>query len=54
MDNGMGFNTYKLSEGSGMTTMNSRANLLKAKFSISSEIGIGTELKLKYPYQNEY
>lgn len=50
MDDGMGFNTSKLSDGSGMVTMNSRANLLQADFSISSEIGIGTRLKLKYPY----
>lgn len=52
VDDGKGFNTFEISDGSGLTTMNSRASLLKAEFAISSEIGKGTELTLKYPYRN--
>jgi hypothetical protein len=52
-DDGVGFDSDKRSGNSGMETMKSRAALLNADFSITSEIGSGTSLVLKYPYKNE-
>ncbi|MEH6763262.1 sensor histidine kinase [Aequorivita antarctica] len=51
-DDGVGFNTSKKTDSSGMETMNSRAELLNAEFSIVSEIGKGTRLFIKYPYKS--
>ncbi len=51
-DDGVGFNTSKKTDSSGMETMNSRAELLNAELSIVSEIGKGTRLFIKYPYKS--
>lgn len=51
-DDGVGFNSNKITQNSGMETMRSRAALLKADFSITSEPGKGTTLYLHYPYGN--
>ncbi len=52
-DNGVGFDTKRRTDSSGMETMRSRAELINADFSINSNIGDGTTLVLKYPYNNE-
>jgi len=52
-DNGVGFNMLEKTDSSGMQTMKGRADLLKAEFSISSKIGEGTKLTLKYPINND-
>jgi len=52
-DDGVGFDSNKKTDSSGMETMKSRAALLNANFSITSTIGDGTILVLKYPYKNE-
>ncbi|MGB3345367.1 MAG: histidine kinase [Aequorivita sp.] len=54
MDDGIGFDTTAKSHSSGMVTMKSRADLVKADFSLVSEIGKGTQLVLKYPYKKHY
>lgn len=51
IDDGVGFNTTIKTDSSGMETMESRASLINANFSIVSEIGKGTELFLSYPYK---
>ncbi len=50
VDDGVGFNISEKTHSSGMQTMQARAKLLKAEFSLNSEIGKGTKLYLKYPY----
>ncbi|OAB78823.1 sensor histidine kinase [Cochleicola gelatinilyticus] len=52
-DDGVGFDLETQNSNSGMETMKSRAELLKATFSISSKPGQGTLLTLTYPYQYE-
>lgn len=52
-DDGVGFDSSQKTDSSGMETMRSRAELLNADFSITSNIGDGTTLVLKYPYKNE-
>ncbi len=52
-DDGVGFDSNQKTDSSGMETMRSRAELLNADFSITSNIGDGTTLVLKYPYKNE-
>lgn len=52
-DDGVGFDSNQKTDSSGMETMRSRAELLNADFSITSNIGDGTILVLKYPYKNE-
>jgi signal transduction histidine kinase len=49
-DDGVGFITNQSHKNSGLTTMESRANLLQADFELSSSPGNGTELRLKCPY----
>ncbi|MDN3724060.1 histidine kinase [Aequorivita sp. SDUM287046] len=51
-DDGVGFDTSQQTDSSGMETMKSRAELLNAEFSLSSEKGSGTKLHIKYPYKN--
>ncbi len=51
-DDGVGFDTEQKTTSSGMETMQSRANLLNATMEITSEIGKGSKLFLKYPYNN--
>ena len=52
-EDGVGFNSDLITHNSGMVTMKSRAELLNAELSITSKIGVGTTLFLKYPYNNE-
>ncbi|WP_339697459.1 histidine kinase [uncultured Marixanthomonas sp.] len=52
-DNGIGFDMSEQKGNSGMETMKSRAELLKAQFSIDSKKQEGTILRLNYPYKNE-
>lgn len=52
IDDGVGFDTSVKTDSSGMETMGSRALLIKADFSIVSEVGKGTQLFLSYPYKN--
>lgn len=52
-DDGVGFDTQLQTDSSGMHTMRSRADLLNAEFSLSSVVGEGTTLFIKYPYNNE-
>jgi signal transduction histidine kinase len=47
-DNGKGFDTSILSNGNGLLNFQNRANRLKAKFDINSEIGQGTTLNLTF------
>jgi len=51
-DDGVGFNTSQKTDSSGMENMHSRAELLNADFSIVSDLGKGTKLSIKYPYEN--
>ncbi|MRT16030.1 histidine kinase [Vitellibacter sp. q18] len=50
-DNGVGFDSSRKTDSSGMETMKSRAQLLNAEFSLQSEKEKGTRLCLKYPYK---
>ncbi len=52
-DDGVGFDPTQNNENSGMQTMKGRAELLEADLSISSKIGEGTNLFLKYPYTHD-
>ena len=47
-DNGKGFDTNILSNGNGLLNFQNRANRLKGKFEIQSEIGKGTTLNLTF------
>ena len=51
-DNGVGFDINQKSEGSGMETMKSRAALINSSLIIESEPGKGTQLFLKYVFNN--
>lgn len=48
-DNGVGFDTNVNSENSGLQNMKSRAKLLGARYSLSSQLNKGTKLNLVYP-----
>ncbi len=52
-DDGVGFDTSKKTESSGLQTIKGRAELLNAKYLLTSEIGKGTNLTLIYPYPDE-
>ncbi len=52
-DNGVGFDTSKKTESSGLQTIKGRAVLLLAEYSLTSEIGKGTRLSLIYPYPDD-
>lgn len=52
-DNGIGFDTSFRTESSGLETIKGRSSLLGAEYSLNSEIGKGTILKLVYTYPNE-
>lgn len=51
-DNGVGFDMNKKSFGSGMETMKKRAELINSTFMMRSELGKGTQVSLKYLYNN--
>jgi len=47
-DNGKGFNTHLMKDGSGLKNMELRAKLIHAEFSIESELNKGTETSITY------
>lgn len=47
-DNGKGFNTTKIQDGSGLKNMELRAKLIHAEFSIQSELDKGTKTSITY------
>lgn len=50
-DNGKGFNTNLIKDGSGLKNMELRAKIIHAEFSIESEPGKGTQTSITY-YKN--
>lgn len=50
-DNGKGFNTTVINDGSGLKNMELRAKLINAKFSIQSKLKQGTKTSITY-YKN--
>lgn len=49
-DDGHGFDLGKVKTNSGLQNMKSRAKVIGATFTLSSEINKGTQIKLIYPY----
>ena len=49
-DNGKGFNVGEIEKGAGLLNMRNRATLINADYNLSSKIGKGVKLKLKYNY----
>ncbi|WP_452224587.1 sensor histidine kinase [Lacinutrix chionoecetis] len=52
-DDGKGFNVETVEKGSGLLNMKSRAELINTAYNLSSIIGEGTHLELKYPYNHK-
>ncbi|APY07362.1 histidine kinase [Winogradskyella sp. J14-2] len=50
-DDGIGFDVASAEQGSGMTNMKKRADLLEADFNLESEPDNGTVLTIVYPYR---
>jgi hypothetical protein len=50
-DDGIGFDVASAEQGSGMTNMKKRADLLEAEFNLESEPDNGTVLTIVYPYR---
>ena len=50
-DDGKGFDLDSAEQGSGMTNMKKRAELINAKFHLSSLPEKGTKVNIKYPYR---
>ncbi|MFC0604433.1 sensor histidine kinase [Winogradskyella pulchriflava] len=50
-DDGVGFDMIDAKNGSGMTNMQKRSELINATFQLKSEQEKGTVLSLKYPYR---
>ena len=50
-DNGNGFDIASVEQGSGMTNMQNRAELINAKFNLESQPEKGTILNITYPYR---
>ncbi|WP_282042868.1 sensor histidine kinase [Winogradskyella flava] len=50
-DNGVGFDVENAQQGSGMTNMRKRSELIDAEFQLQSEHDKGTVLRMKYPYK---
>ncbi|WP_432411065.1 sensor histidine kinase [Rasiella sp. SM2506] len=50
-DNGVGFCTQTTPSNSGMETMKSRAVLIGATYTLTSQPGVGTTLEVTYPYK---
>ncbi|MFD2161980.1 two-component regulator propeller domain-containing protein [Paradesertivirga mongoliensis] len=48
-DNGKGFDPNQAEQGNGLLNMKKRSDRLKAKFTIKSEMGLGTEICLELP-----
>lgn len=51
-DDGVGFDSDQIEQGSGLTNMSKRAELINAKFSLKSIPENGTVLHMVYPYRN--
>lgn len=51
-DDGVGFDLKSAEQGSGMTNMKKRAELLEAEFNLESEPDNGTVLTIAYPYRS--
>ncbi|WP_299521663.1 sensor histidine kinase [Winogradskyella sp.] len=51
-DDGIGFDLKLVEQGSGMTNMKKRAELINAEFHLDSQLNKGTKLKLIYPYRD--
>jgi len=52
-DDGKGFDIDAIQQGSGLTNMKKRAELINATYNLESSIGRGTTLTLIYPYKLE-
>ena len=52
-DNGKGFDSSQVKNGSGMFTMKSRTELLEGKFEYSSQPGKGTQFMIQVPLPNQ-
>jgi signal transduction histidine kinase len=50
-ENGKGFDINTVEKGSGLINMEKRSEMIRAKFTIESQIGEGTKLTLEYPFQ---
>ena len=50
-DNGIGFDINEIKEGSGMTNMKKRAEIIEAQFQLDSVLEKGTSLSIIYPYR---
>lgn len=51
-DDGVGFDLKSAEQGSGMTNMKKRAELIEAEFNLESEPDNGTVLTITYPYRS--
>ncbi|AUC81244.1 sensor histidine kinase [Lacinutrix sp. Bg11-31] len=52
-DDGKGFDMETVQKGSGLLNMKSRAKLINTQYNLTSKIGEGVILELKYPYKHE-
>lgn len=52
-DDGKGFNTDEVEQGSGLLNMKSRAALIHAKLNIVTKPNEGVQLTIEYPYKND-
>ena len=52
VDDGVGFDLESAEQGSGMTNMKKRAELIEAQFNLESEPDKGTVLTITYPYRS--
>ena len=50
-DDGVGFDMSNVEQGSGLTNMKKRAELINAEFKLKSQFNEGTELQLNYTYR---
>lgn len=50
VDDGEGFNMSEITKGAGLINMENRAEMISATYQLNSEIGKGTVLSLKYPF----
>ncbi|WP_083678261.1 sensor histidine kinase [Lacinutrix venerupis] len=52
-DDGKGFDMDSVKKGSGLLNMKSRAELINTTYHLTSKVGEGTKLELKYPFNNK-
>jgi two-component system, NarL family, sensor histidine kinase UhpB len=53
-DDGKGFNESSVKMGIGLTNIRDRANLLRGTLAVSSELGQGTTLEIKFPRGSKF